>query len=406
MKKQYLIFITILMLVGLNACGMQATLPPTSTITATISPTITNTITPSPEPTSTPTPTPTPIGGGSGKFFFTESVAASYKLDNGNTIQASGQALYLMDQFTANSKLVLDRKVIEERLGKPLVRVFFFPSPDGKMILVRASTSMSMDGPDSCENYLVNSELTEWIPLLDSSAFTSAWIWAPDSSKLLGSIFSSNEVDLLIVNKDGSNLQELSKNGYRPSWSKDKSTIFWIEAGKPVKYNLDSGEKIILDPNISSEFINAGPRKVSDISVSPFGDWLIYITDKNVSILTKYDLTEGKVIIDGSSDSCKGKYPSQVIAWSPDGKYFLVRAYNCVKLSGLLIPKASDRIISIEDAKIHVYRMEKGCGWSPDGSFVKIEKIDGSYQMIFEDLSTSTVVASFRYSGNCPAWIR
>ena len=84
----------------------------------------------------------------------------------------------------------------------------------------------------------------------------------------------------------------------------------------------------------------------------------------------------------------------------------MMRTYTCVQLWGSLIPKSTDKVINIEDASTHKFGIEEGCGWSPDGSFIHIKKVDGRQQLIFEELTTLAVITSVDFGGNCPVWVR
>lgn len=413
MRKIFYVCLIIGAGLSLSACGAEGLFTPTATPSPTVTVTPSPTITPSPTPTATltPTPTPTPIGGGSGRLLFSGNVPVSYAVGDGTTIQTTGKQLYTFDQLTGEKAALITVELLKDKLGQEIVRADFLPSYNGELILVSASTEIRMDGYDTADYYIVNSELTEWIPLLDLDALTVVWQWSPNNQMLIGNALYKTALDVYIVNSDGSEMRKINDRSVSsPDWSPDSQGIYWIENKKPIYYDLATGEKTQLDPNQASENVIAQNRNLTKLDVSPFAEKLMFTTDAPVAFVANTDFSDAGVIIGGFSDSCQGKFKPSVLAWSPDGKYFLIRSYYCISMFRTLLPQKSDRLILADDTLKNItnkpFKMEEGCGWTSDGSLAVLQKTDAGQQLSLVNPETGEVIDSIPSIGYCPIWLR
>jgi Tol biopolymer transport system component len=316
----------------------------------------------------------------------------------------TGYALNRLDLDTLESEELISKEQLEQELGKDLYRTVFSPSPDGTMVLITASTSVSFEDMDTFEYYIASLDLTSLVPILDPGATAINWTWSPDGSRLLGDALMSNSKTIFVVNSDGSGLTELTKFPAiaSPAWSADGSQVFWAALGVPMVMDADG---------TNQHPVGDVDQVVARMSFSPDGGKVAYLTDQSSLYIAQSDFSEGQL---GSgrfdSETCQGRFPPGIMGWSVDGEYLIVRNYYCVVINRQLFPKAGDILVRTSDGeRVNEGRFTESepCGWSPDDKLVYIHKTDEGVRLVLVDveaIDTGTAV-EIAYSGTCPSWI-
>lgn len=396
MKRIFFIILVIGIVLSITSCKSGQSFEPTTTPTQTSTsiPTIT------PTPTPTPAPTATPIGGGSGEILFSSSVQEKAKLENGNTLLYTGEQLNLLEFDPRETKALISKDQMVEILSKDLYRTRFLPSPDGKQVLITASTAVSFGEFDTYEYYIASLDLSSLVPILDAGATAINWIWSPDGSMLLGDTLIDNSKLIYIVNNDGSGLRKLIENPTitDPEWSFDGSKVYWLAVGLPMVTDLDGTNTQLLDGLL-----------LIDKSFSPDGKKVAYLTEDSELYIADDDFSNAQLISgDFNSVSCHGQFPSKFLDWSGDSQYIIFQSNSCLSIGGQLFPSALEYLFQISDGGlVKVGIGAEFCGWSPDNKFVYIKERDEGNQLVLVDVEFIGTAAEVEisYSGRCPSWI-
>jgi len=404
MKKTVTTLAVIIMGLCLAACSAS---PETPTATTTAAPTNT------PEPTATetpvPTPTPAPIGGGTGEILLIGLVQQEADLGNGKTLSYPVYQLEKMDLESGETEILITLDMLEEELGMELYQIRFEPSLDGSQVVISVATAISDKGPESYENYLSDPYLNTLVPILHPEAPFVKWIWSPDSTMLLGHAVFDGTQGIMIVNNDGSGLQNVIKtvSATDPVWSPDSSKIYTLVGGIPVVTNLDGSEiQVVGLENIDS--------LLRIFSFSPDGEKVAYLTNEGEVFLAKSDFSEG-FQVDMEHNRDRDYNDPSFGSWSGDSQYVIFKDIGYIFFGGAPKFLNSDYLIRASDGKLlnptnpGKYGSEEMCGWSPNGSLIYYKFYSEPYKLSLLEIDENRTYTSFIInfeSRECPTWIQ
>jgi len=394
MKNKSVLFLLLAFSQALAACGSSE---PAAT------PTPTFTEAPTATPTLTPSPSPTPIGGGSHILLYADAVNERAPLGDGTFLLQRGYIFMQFDLFSQKSNELISRAALEEKLGKGLIKTEFSPSPDGSLVLITATTSAVFDGLATYEYYVSSLDLSRLTPLLDAGAALVKWKWSPDSERLLGlAINDDSKREIITVNVDGSNLQRFDISRLQdPQWSADSQKLIWLENGIPMLMNADGSGEV---PMFTQEI------NISDFSVSPDGQKIAYQEpSENFYIISDSDLSNQIPYKFRGLDSCGGMFPAEIVAWSNDSKFLILKWNLCIEFQGTVFPLPQYEFVDVATGEEIRIELPEGlddveyCGFSPDNNFVMITA-SKVFLRDLENLDGEGIEFSIPV-GDCPSWI-
>ena len=421
---KHLVFISLVFLVSISmaACSSEqlidptftstptTTLTPTSLPTSTLTPTLTPTHVPTPTNTLTPTLTPIPIGGGSGKILFSQITEGEIvTFYDGSTGSMVSSILQLMDLANPPGEALISKEKLEEILNMNLIASRFVPSPDGSKSLIVACTSFE---PRGCINevYISTLDLSNFVPIIVDDSSFAHWVWSPDSTKLLGIVYSDTTKSFYVINNDGSEMRKLvelsGSNRYYgdPYWSFDGSEIYWAQFGGLRAINVDGSNN---RRHLGDDFLN-----LRSLQFSPDGQKVAYFLNISGGYFLNVangDFSNAQIVFEIDS-----KFNSpEVISWSQDNQFILVKYYLCPELAcGGGFPKTE--LIKADDGKIVSFNVPEAnikefCGWAPNDEFVYIHKDDNGmeYLVLVELSHIGFPDSSYKipFNGECPIWL-
>jgi Tol biopolymer transport system component len=100
-------------------------------------------------------------------------------------------------------------------------------SPDGRKIMFSSNAEGGVG-----KLYFMNATGGELTKLTDLPG-SSEGIWSPDGTRILFVSGKDNDADILIMNSDGSDLKNLTRNKFReanPSWAPDSKSVLFVSA--------------------------------------------------------------------------------------------------------------------------------------------------------------------------------
>lgn len=250
--------------------------------------------------------------------------------------------------------------------------------------------------------------------------------FSPDGSQIAfmggGSFYDEGGANLMVMDRDGSNLRSLSQIGADPSWAPDGKSIFYLEnnEGKQTIKNLS------LDGSgTTTVFEHKGPKlRITDLDPSPSGDQLIVgmegWTKSHGREFARMFLVDTRT----GASSLLAKHASRG-DWSPDGSRIVFDSKRkrideycwkgrCSSVSHLYVMDADGT---------GVRRLIPGGGtwnetnsrWSPDGTRISLTsnrngsneiytvKLDGSCLAFLTNGSPDSFQGSWNPTGTGPA---
>jgi eukaryotic-like serine/threonine-protein kinase len=153
---------------------------------------------------------------------------------------------------------------------------------------------------------------------------------SPDGRTLTVSV-TGETTDLWIRRPNGARQKVIAPGSanWRPHWTPDGDTIYFVSVGSGGDPNDVSIRKIRADLGAESELAHRGPFGIWEAETSPDGKWMIFRADEERSITNiRYralagDTTPRPLVVDGNN--------STSISLSPDGRWL---AYSGDDLTG------------------------------------------------------------------------
>lgn len=373
--------------------------------TATLTPTSTITLTPA--PTETPTITPTPVGGGSGKFIYTDGWGVfSYNLSAKNSEKLSDNCVWYLSVSMDGHYLICSEYkqdgvdnpgaygiTMIDLVKKKVVKTFLetaFIGRRTRFLMADFFIHTSEISPDNAqiafigtvENksgiFIINVGTSAY-KLIYESPLVNGLVWSPDGSRLIISVYSSDSrssstSDYLVVDQDGSNLVKIFTCDLWPiKWGKDSNTVFIQNTGMDVKTQEWNGDKI------PSPYLLPSPDGKYQVDLDSV------TTGHNIHIKS---MDNGKLKVSIPWFEIRRSH------WSADSKFLLYFTYD----------KPIMYSMDIHTLKSTVILKMKGVPnilWLPDGSGFIFSQEDGNggYEVGFSDIfGKITNLANPKYS--------
>jgi TolB protein len=281
-------------------------------------------------------------------------------------------------------------------------------STPGKIAFVHGSGKidiyvMNIDGSEI-------QNLTKNLHFDENPFYSGEPAWSPDGKNI---VFTSKTAfaQIYTMAADGSDLKQLTSGttaSYGPAWSPDGKHIAFISdrAGVlddrgvaiPMVYLMNSDGSDQRQLTNSRDFVDA-------VSWYP-GTNLI-----SVSVAyTRYGLKTYLMDIDGKIQS---QFPSFVIegipVWSPNGKQFVFTSTFRPDCSGIVIAEADGNNQScLKIDKIFPPVSASGASWSPDGKYILFSSnLDGDFDLykVKVDGSNLTQLTNLPGDEGSPVWV-
>jgi len=153
-------------------------------------------------------------------------------------------------------------------------------SPDGTKI---AYTSWSNFSPNADIMVMDANTGADIANLTNDPAYDYLPTWSPDGSQIAFTSNRSGNLDVFVMNADGSNPQNItnySANDYYPSWSPDGSKIVFVSSARGGTF--DNDEICVMNAD-GSNVVNLTVNQVTDLmpTWSPDGTKIIFNSDRN-----------------------------------------------------------------------------------------------------------------------------
>jgi uncharacterized repeat protein (TIGR01451 family) len=153
-------------------------------------------------------------------------------------------------------------------------------SPDGTKI---AYTRWSNFGPNADIMVMDANTGADIANLTNDPAYDYLPSWSPDGTKIAFTSNRSGNLDIFVMNADGSNPQNITNyfaNDYYPAWSPDGSKIVFVSSGRGGTFNNDEICAMNAD---GSNVVNLTVNQVNDLmpAWSPDGAQIVFNSDRN-----------------------------------------------------------------------------------------------------------------------------
>jgi hypothetical protein len=253
-------------------------------------------------------------------------------------------------QSLEQADLLVSPRQVESVLQRQLDYVAFYPSPDGKTVVLSVCTNINL--PDcGGSRYIAPITLGEIVAITLRGPFPL--IWSPDQSQIMGSCSEGYNVNLCILDRDGSNQKTLVKNAVPLSWSPNGELIYFKQQNQERLWHIqsDGSVKEALPTEYLNDLAQDDIGSIDDLAFSPNeettiiaaryyakpdcawgkaseGQLVLYRADatlENGAVLTRTAIT------DVQYDACASQV--SIDGWSPDGSTILVR-WECASGRG------------------------------------------------------------------------
>ena len=279
------------------------------------------------------------------------------------------------------------------------------PSPTPPIIIARSVPSIAYQSRESGESlwsvYVMSSDGSDRTWLTEGQAgFLAAPSWSPDGSKIAFVSDRSGNPDIWVMDRDGTNLVDLTKNtakDHSPAWSPDGEWIAFASVRDSLYWEL-----YLMHPDGSGVQRLTWWEDASDLSPtwSPDGmrlafaskrdgNWEIYSMDRdggNLARLTNHPADDTNP------------------AWSPDGSRIAFESTRDKYAEIYVMPSIGGEPVNVSNL---AFSSEHGPTWSPDGGRIAFySDRDGEWDIYVMASDGSDVVKLTGDNTNdqVPAW--
>jgi Tol biopolymer transport system component len=279
------------------------------------------------------------------------------------------------------------------------------PSPTPPVIVARPVPSIAYESREQGERrwsvYVMSSDGSDRVRLAEGqSDFLSAPAWSPDGSKIAFASERTGNVDIWVMNNDGTDLVDLTNNeakDHSPAWSPDGQWIAFASVRDSLYWEL-----YLMRPDGSDIQRLTWWEDASDLSPSwsPDGTRLAFASkrDGNWEIYTMD--RDGSNLIRLTDDPADDTDPS----WSPDGGRIAFVSTRDGYAELYVMPVVGGEPVNISNAP---FSTELGPTWSPDGGRIAFySDRDGDWDVYVMASDGSDVIKLTGDSTNdqVPAW--
>lgn len=220
-------------------------------------------------------------------------------------------------------------------------------------------------------------------------------VWSPDGSRMAIALATGYDMDIFVIGRDGTNLQNLTQSGSYdiwPEWSPDGQHIVFVSdrvrcpswipsepnACDATTDNWKGGSVFVVDVNtqqvqqLSDEIVTEQPHWVNSSQVAfVTGDPILGDTDRKLWLgdISTSQSREVKL-----SDGTDG--PLRLAeSWSPDGSAVIFQ--NANNTGTEIIAMRADGSLIGRTSELNFARFGMSAAWSPDGTRIAIGGVNG-----------------------------
>lgn len=224
--------------------------------------------------------------------------------------------------------------------------------------------------------------------------------WSPDGSKIAFSSLRSEDWEIFVMNRNGSNQINLANDGVAPLWSPDGSKIAFISG----RDNFDGEFNLyIMNPDGTGQTrITSSPGKYSGYAWSPDGQKIVF-----AAIRSKFSWDIYSINVDGSNEINLTHSSQDEVEprWSPKGDKIIFTSYPKSNSFGELIYiMNADGSNQKKLTNGNNGEMENDYSWSFDGSQIAYRSGLDIFMIGADGKNQRNLTASSDAQCDLPTW--